>query len=348
VARRCQDYDAVRIHLQRASALGFSRELLEREQWLCMAQAGQLREAEPHLAALLRDERGEGAEICEAYVNGYLSTYQPAKASLLLGAWEQDFPDDPMPHLIRGGLHATAQRWVEALASYRQALARDPASSEAAIRMADVLVELRKFEEAIDWYRKGQMEAVQNLQARLGVAHCLDALGKRDEARQSLTALATDYPSSPPVMFALAQFELTARSDVRARELLERAFRLDPYNPAICTALAGILHRAGEVDEAETLSCKARHLVAENTRAGQLLEGIIGQPEDVDIRFELGTMQLERGNHREGVMWLKSVLELQPDHAGAREALRRHESDKNGIVTEGSHRPAMPIPGLVR
>src|SRR5262249_35322564 len=74
IARRRQDYEAVRAHLQRALDLGAARDLVEREEWLTLAQLGQMRDADPHLAALLSAPGEDGAEICEAYVNGYLLT----------------------------------------------------------------------------------------------------------------------------------------------------------------------------------------------------------------------------------------------------------------------------------
>lgn len=325
LARHRQDYEAVRVHLQRAFRLDYPRDLLEREQWLTLAQAGQLRDAEPHLAALLSDPRDDGPEICEAYVNGYLLTYQPAKAQLLLGGWQRDFLEDPLPHVIQGGMNAAGQQWNAAEVSFRKALDLAPAHAEAAVGLADVLVAKNQFEEALRWYRKGETGAPQNRQARLGAARCLEALGKRDEARQVLTALAEEFPASSPVLFALARIELEERNDSRARELLEGALAGDPHNAGIQTALAAALRRGGEIEAAEAYSREAQKSAAAKVRAERLQHKINAQPDDVALRYELGALQLERGSEREGVMWLKSVLELQPDHKLAREALDRYE-----------------------
>ena len=325
LARHRQDYEAVGLHLERALRLDYSHDLLEREQWLVLAQMGQFRDAEPHLAALLKDPRDDGAEICEAYVNGYLSTYQPGKALLLLGGWEKDFPDDPLPHVIRGGMNAAGQQWNEAEAAFRSALALAPDHAEAAVGMADVLVAKNQFAQALEFYRKGETDALQKLPARLGAARCLEAEGRIDAARQILSDLAGEHPADSKVLFALARLELEARDDKRARELLERALPGDPHNSSIQSALASVLRRAGETEAADAHAREAQETAAAKVRAERLLLKINANPDDVDLRYELGRLQLERGSEREGVLWLRSVLELQPDHKDARQALNRNE-----------------------
>lgn len=328
VARRQQDYEGVRRHLLRAHKLNGPPELLAREECLVFAQSGQLREAEPHLANLLSSSQGDAAEVCEAFVTGYLQTYQPAKAHMLLDGWIKDYPNDPLPHLIRGGISSGALNWKEAEASFRKALALEPGNQEAAVGLADVLVAQNQYDEALQWYQKGERGAQQRLPARLGLARCLEAMGKPDESHRALVALENEYPHEPSVLYALAQSELESRNDVRSRELLERALQGDPHNPGIRSALSAVLRRAGETEAADALSREATEMAAARIRSERLLEKIAAQPRDVALRYELGTLQLKYGSEREGLMWLKSVLDFQPDHAAATEALKRYEANR--------------------
>jgi tetratricopeptide (TPR) repeat protein len=325
LARRRHDYEGVRAHLQRAMKLDSPRELVEREEWLVLAQMGRLREAEPHLPRLLSDPRDDGSEICEAYVDGYLMTYQTGKAQFLLGGWERDFPDDPLPHLIRGGLSAATLEWTAAEASYRKALELAPDNSEAALGLANVLAAQKQYEKALDWYRKGQKGMPPGPEARLGVARCLQALGRLDEAREKLIALTRDHPDSAPALLALAQSELVARNDSRARELLDRALERDPRNPEIRHALATVLRRAGETDAADAQLSEAKAIGAAKIRAEELFKKIAARPDDVSARYELGTLQFRYGSEREGLLMLKSVLQFEPGHTAATEAIERYE-----------------------
>lgn len=324
VARRRQDYQAVGGHLQRAFDLGCPREKLELEQWLALAQAGQMREAEPHLSALLSAPGDDGAEICEAYVNGYLLTYDLSRAHLLLRGWEKDYPRDPLPHVIRGGLQQSSLAWAEAEKSFRKALALAPNDAEAVTGLADVLARQGNFEDAAGWYRQNLKRRPGDWQSRLGLARCLEAMGQPDEARHLLDALVAERPDDPQVSIALAKLELEARNDRRARELLERVRKADPHNPEMLRALAAVLRRAGETSEADTLAAELKASAEAKTRAERLLEKVAAEPADVDLRYELGILRLEYGPEREGVLWLKSVLERQPDHKPARAALEKY------------------------
>jgi lipopolysaccharide biosynthesis regulator YciM len=334
LARRRQDYQGVRDHLLRAAQLGSPRDLLEREQSLASAQAGQLRDAELQLPRLLIDPRDDGAEICEAYVTGYLLTYQTGKAHRLLDAWENDFPADPLPSVVRARLYVEEQNWTAAERSLRRALALEPDNPETAVSLGEVLASRKQYAQALEWYERGSRGKRERLPAALGAAQCLQALGRHDEAQHTLTAVADEFPASAPLLFARAQLELEKRNDGEARELLERARKGDPHNPEILYALAAILRRCGQPAEADDLAGQARKIVETRARIGRLVEKVAARSDDVAARYEIGTLHLEYGSEQEGLMWLKSVLQFQPEHAGARAALQRygHVPDESSAI----------------
>src|SRR5262245_59055767 len=100
--RRLGRMKEAREHLTRASLLSISSKAIAREEWLALAQSGQMREAYPHLSELLIDPGEDGPEICEAYVNGFFLTTRFRDAFELLTVWEKDFPQDSQPYLFRG------------------------------------------------------------------------------------------------------------------------------------------------------------------------------------------------------------------------------------------------------
>jgi hypothetical protein len=48
----------------------------------------------------------------------------------------------------------------------------------------------------------------------------------------------------------------------------------------------------------------------------------------VELRYEIGAILLQYGRPQEGVVWLESVLQIQPDHQRARDALAAHEAGR--------------------
>ena len=100
--RKLGRLDLAKSLLLHAFELGYPRDRLEREQWLCMAQTGQLRQAEPHLVQLLTDPQGDVEEICEAFVNGFGMNYRFDDALKVLDAWISDYGQDPYPYYLRG------------------------------------------------------------------------------------------------------------------------------------------------------------------------------------------------------------------------------------------------------
>ena len=72
--RRLGQLDRVHESLKTAWRLGYDVAALKREQWLVLAQTGELKDAEPHLLGLLSDPKEtKAAEISEALVRGYFA-----------------------------------------------------------------------------------------------------------------------------------------------------------------------------------------------------------------------------------------------------------------------------------
>ena len=326
LARRQNRFDDVRRHLLHAQKLGASIDLLQREQWLVQAQAGQMREAEPHLAGLLVDPRSDGAEICEAYVTGYLLTYQLARARAVLKAWEGDFPGDPQPHLIRARMLQKEQNWNEAVAAYRRVIELAPGNAEAMRGLADVLATRREPAEALEWYRRVPNDSIHAVEAQIGAANCQVSLGETAAARKLLTQVLAADPEQPLVLRTLARLELEAGNYPRAVELLRKAQEQRPQDDETLYLLAAALRRTGGGVQARQLSAEADRIRDTNIAINKLAGIVAQKPEDVEARYQIGTRLLDIGMRTEALIWLNSVLQFEPDHAGAREAIERARS----------------------
>ena len=120
--RRQGQLDKVRESLEHAAKLGVPPDRIRREEWLALAQAGQMKEAQPHLSELLINPGDDGPDICEAYANGFFLTYRLDAAEQILDAWEKDFPQDPQPHVFRASMNSKMHNWPTTISHLRKAI----------------------------------------------------------------------------------------------------------------------------------------------------------------------------------------------------------------------------------
>jgi Flp pilus assembly protein TadD len=322
--RKQGDLDKDRRHIEKAWELGYSVERLQREQILAQAQAGQLREAEPHLSRLLTDLQGDAAEICEAFVNGYVLNYRFADALRLLESWSSDFPRDPYPHFVRGRILVQLSQWAQAESAFRRSWELQPGNPELACALADALLELNRPEDALSWFEAALPGASTAFEARVGQAKCLRALGRPDEARNALRQLSTADRRRPAAAVALARLELEDGQAGQAIEILEAARSRSPTDPEVRHALAGALRAAGREDEAREHFEWFSEAQVELVRARQLSEEISKKPADIETRLEVAGILLKYGRGEDAVRWLHSVLNLDPGNTAAHRLLADH------------------------
>jgi tetratricopeptide (TPR) repeat protein len=322
--RKRGNWTGVRDHLLRARDLKHPVNVLEREQWLTLAQSGQIRDAEPHLPRLLTDPRNDGAEICEAFVNGYFINRRMVDAARLLDAWIADFPKDAEPLLIRGKIRAEQQFLKEAESDLRAAHTLDPNSRDIALELADVLVLERKIESALEIYRTLATADPSKVRARLGVVKCLRLLNRLDEALAAAKEILDRDASDREALVerGLAELELSRYQD--ATETLLRALKINPRSLVVRQALARAYRATGELSRAQEHAEYVAEAQAALAKADQLAERAADRPNDADLRYEIGMIYLKYAVPERGVQWLKSALNCDPNHQAARRALDDH------------------------
>ena len=328
--RRLGRFDLVRKHIQRAWTLGYPVESLQREQWLALAQSGQLSEAEPHLAALLRDPRGDGPAICEAFVDGYFATYRFDQAFLLLDAWQKDYPYDPQPYVFRGLFLEHVGQWAKAVEPYRKALKLDPQRSDVRLRLARTLMQLQEYDEAAEHFARCLKEDPDDPDVLAGWGRCLVRQGKSAEARRAFQRALEIDPEHFDARLALGQLALADGRNQTALKRLTEACRERPHDTEARYALAKVLQAEGQTEAAKSHFQFVADARAALARAQSLMERIRTKPDDFEARYQIGITLLKYDDPAHGVAWLKSVLELRPDHRPTHEALADHFAE-NGL-----------------
>jgi Tfp pilus assembly protein PilF len=322
------DMNQARSHLKKAWHLGFSVAKLEREQLLAMAQSGQLKEAEPALPGMLADPRGDSADICEAFVTGYLKTYRLGKAEGLLTAWLADSPKQPRALLLRAKMQIELVNWKSAEENLQRVMTEIPEHAEAADLLAGVLLKQKRPDEAQKILPVAVKDPRTRLSAWLRQVECYRILGQEQPARSLLQSILKEYPESMQAHLDLGSLESDAGSFGPALIELERAHELAPNSPEVRYALAIALRGAGNVAEAKEhfeYVTRAREAVVEVMKLRSKIEK---EPDNAEIRCRIGTTLLDYGQTERGLVWLHSALEANTRLVSAHQRLAQYYASR--------------------
>jgi tetratricopeptide (TPR) repeat protein len=175
----------------------------------------------------------------------------------------------------------------------------------------------------------------ENPEILAALAECLRKRGDLDGAAGLLRQAIAIAPESYKAHRVLAEIELSQGRPGEALGHLERAATQRPYDIAVRFMLGQTLRALGRADEAKG------HLdyVARADEPLQRVERQCRQaalrPGDFELRYEIGMGLLAYGNPEDGARWLRSVLQLNPNHAAARRALAGY------LEGRGDRKPAL-------
>ena len=340
--RKRGNLEQVKRHLQRAAAQGLDSDRVHREELLALAQTGALSGIIKELDQLLINHSDDGAEICDAYVNGLLVNGQLVEADALIQQWQQAFPDDPQPDYLLGRIAEFNRNFVGAESLYRKSLAKNKQYFLAANALGRVLVELNKWEEALKTYEVC-LAFPNPAPAKLGVARCLTNLGREEEALLLLRSLA-EMPKDKlndalrqlgePTEIDVFSFELGSLEAKHGRpeeavNLLNRAVEYNPKHREARYQLARSLMLIGRADEAKKHFDWYQETQEKVAEINRVLDQVKLHPHNLDLRCRLGMLYLEVGSANAGVFWLRSVLAEEPTHSVAKETLAKFRASQH-------------------
>jgi Tfp pilus assembly protein PilF len=316
--------DLVRSHLETAWKLGYPTASIRREEWLMMAQNGQLRAAEPHLTELLVNPGDDGTEICEAYVEGFFLAYRISEALGLLEVWQADFPTDPQPHFMRGLFHAHNSNPREAVTSMRRAIELGPDRKDIQSHFAELLMVVEQYDEAAQFFRRLLKSDANNPVLLAGLGRCLLERGELDEGRRTLEKAILADPESHAARTALGKLELKAGRPGAAIECLRPVVEARPFDPEPRLAIATALRETGAADEAKEHLLAVERSLKATDRMRALMDQAKSRPTDTGMRFEIGMILMKNGAPNDGAKWLLSVLDIDPRHHASHDALAEY------------------------
>lgn len=323
-ARRRNDFETFNRQLTIAKYRGMDEARIERERWFAAAQSGQISLVKDKLASLTDSPGGDEAEICEAFAVGYIRLRDFESAVSLLDAWRLDFPKDARPHAWLGQIFTELKDMEKAESSFRKALALDSRNASAALGLGNLLLDVKRPDEAKTFFQLAMKDEKLEAFAIVGFANSLMALGELELAENALREGLRKHPDDHQLLTAMGTV-LVERGDYSgAEELLRPTVESGSLRRELRYAYALALRGVGRTEDATIHFDYATQSAQEIAKANQLIPEVSLRPEDVDLRFRIGEAHLRYGNIEDGLMWLQSVLELNPQYGPAHAALAEH------------------------
>lgn len=329
IARRLGRMELVEQDLADALKLGADAEDVQREQWLALAQTGQMQRAEPHLAQLLRNAP-RNADVCEAYVLGFIRTNRTDTALTLLEAWIADDPNNAKPRLMKGQVLRLLSNFSEAESEFQAAMTLAPHWLDPQLELAELLVERNRFDEALpllEALTTADPATGASVRRDLALAECHLTNGQTEAAVQLLQDAHRRAPEAlePAVVLGRALIE-SGRYD-EALEPLQAALKIRPGYDETHYLLSQAYAFSGDREQAQKHSRfvqQARAALEELDRLNaQLLQGAA----DAETLIRAGEIQLKYGDPTEGAIRILSGLDLAPDNQKGLELLADHYAE---------------------
>ena len=335
--RRMGDLEPFRSSMQVALHQGFPASLLEREQILMLAQVGRLRDVDARMPDILLNANEDSGEVCEAYASGLLINFRQEEALTVIDSWAKDYPADPQPELIRAQVMQNAGRFKETEAAYLRALKRSPSSPEIRMRLGMALLANRKIDQARDIFQSLLTDARYHDAASLQIARCERIRGDLTKCQVALDQIrAPEKLADGDLELEKGLLALNKGEFAAAVESLEWVKSQRPRSLEVGSALAAALRGVGRVDEAATEARRVADSEAKLSHADKLQVEVASDPNNLDLRLEIGKLLLEHGDPKRGVSWVQSVLNLDPNHRQANLALAKYYQSLDSTSKENA------------
>jgi predicted Zn-dependent protease len=288
---------------------------------LILTQRGKLTEMEHFLRRRIQEGHPDRLLILETLSWEFMGRNRLSDALSLLNLWLEEQPDDYEALVRRGWVEEHMLDMDKAAEDYRKALALQPARDNVRQRLTEVLLKRNRSTDALAEAEELLRRQPDNPDANYCYACCLRLLGRTREAEQLLDRLLAGQPRHANALGMRAQLAVEAGRDQEASELLVRAIELDPSGQSLKYNLMLCLNRLGKTEEAKVVEAKMAESAAEIRRMDKLVREVNQKPNDPALRYEAGMIFLRNGFTQDGLHWLYTALDIDPNHRPTHQAL---------------------------
>lgn len=348
-ARRAGDLDQAERHLLDCEHLQDDRSDPRlgdtKLEWvLILAQRGKLPEAERFLRRRIQEEHPDQLLILETLSWEFMRRSRFSDALALLNLWLEKQPDDYEALVRRGWVEEHMFATDQAAIDYRKALALRPDRDNVRQRLTEVLLKRNRTTDALAEAEELLRRQPDHPDANYCYACCLRLLGRNQEAEQRLDRLLAGQPRHAKALGMRAQLAVEAGRDQEASELLVRASELDPSNYSLKYTLLLCLNRLGKTQEAKVVQAKLAESAEEVKRMDKLVREVNQKPNDPALRYEAGMIFLRNGFTQDGLHWLSTALDVDPNHRPTHQALADHFERTGEQARASYHRQFLDQP----
>jgi len=345
---------------RRLAALGFDPARIQLDLATCYLGKGQYEKAE---AAASKAERKLGSVVVPLLylVRGTARLHLRKYAGAVVDFKALTFhvQDSAMPHYHLGEAHAGTGEYRLAADAFRQALLREPRLFDARLKLAAILCDEGRLDEALRTLHLG-LEAVQDSPG-LAVRACRQMVqfcaerGLHEQAEDELRRLLVLDPRSVDLAALLGQLCLERGDGRQALAVAQYAVRLRPRDPTLIHLLARAEALVGNHDVAASRFAQAvrlqptfraayldwaamREREGNTTAAEDVYERArqtLGDAPDIKVAYARFLIATKRAD--EGVAELRSLIAASPQELSARVALVDHllaTGDRDGALAE--------------
>ena len=322
--RMSSDLNKAKGHLDKARVLGLQADRIQYEEILMSAQSGHLKDTLPLLNGMMVTA-SHTPDVYEAYVLGMIKSRTSMRTAIdLLYSWSNEFPEDPYPHFLLAQLSLQLMDIEVASAELQRVLELDPEHAKGAHAMGDLLLETQDLVGALKMFEIAANSEETRLTALVKQAHCRRLMGQTSAARSLLEVVFQELPESSSGNLELAQIELSEGELENAIMRLESIISRDKKNHEARYVLGRALRAAGRAEDARTQFKLATESKAALVRSRYLVRKLVLDPNNVDLRSNIGCTILAHGDSQEAVDWLNSALIINPRHQQTLQALVQH------------------------
>lgn len=230
-------------------------------------------------------------------------------------------PKDARPWRMRGIILGDFERHAEAIAAYKNALARDLSAhviQEVHAELAASLLAIRNPSEALEHLVKcGSSAETESLRA-----DCHFSLGDLAAAESALgQALQFDPDHAKALMLKSTVAREQGQIELAA-ETLAHAVQAHPYEFDFRFHYMSVLNALGKKEQAVVQQAEMKRLRALRDRFTQLHHESMQDPNSADLRFQLGQTAEQLGKTEMARSWYQAALAIDGNYTQAGQALR--------------------------
>jgi Tfp pilus assembly protein PilF len=309
-------------HLNAALRLGWPKEAIDLEQELVEAQFHDVRNVETALYSLLQVGHYDEVYIMDALAQGFLREHLLPSLVKCAGIWSEKYPRDWRPKYYWGYAYEMGNNPDRAINRYEAVLELKPDHFETRRRLGALLRRNGQPREALVHLQYCAERQPGNSDVIMELARCLLMLARADEARELLAKWMREHgENDPAALETRAEVEIEAAGSASALPWLRRAEQVAPQSHRVVSLLARALRETGQKDEAEKYERRRDEIEKQLRRLDEIFADLVNDPDNVELRYEAGVINMRLGRVKDALRWFMSVLQLEPNHPATHRAL---------------------------